>query len=105
MRFVKKVAYQIFTYINYEQFNLMLPLQFIPYHITITSYYIFKPLRHRLAFLISKMLQNQILTLHIELFYSVIISVRIFLQALLWWLSTIFNRREIRGESTVEKVL
>ena len=42
--------------INYEQLNLMLPLQLISYHITITSYYIFKPLRHRPALLINKML-------------------------------------------------
>ena len=101
----KKVAHQNFTRINHEQFNLMLLLQLILYHITISSYYIFKPFRHGPVFLINKMLQNQIPTLHNELLYSVIIPVQIFLQMLLWWLPTVFNRREIRGGSTVEKVL
>ena len=103
MRIAQKVTHQNSTRINHEQFNLMLPLQLIPYHITITSYYIFKPFRHRPAFLINKMLRNQIPTLHNELLCSAIIPVRIFLQVLLWWLPTVFNRREIRGGRQLKK--
>ena len=67
-RVAQKVADQNFTCTKHQQFNLMLPLQLIPYHITINRYYISQPFRHRPAFLINKMLRNQTPTLHNDSF-------------------------------------
>ncbi len=68
---------------------LLFPL--IPNYIIIVSYYIFDSIKHRPAFTIDKMQQNQTLTLDYQLLENTIILIHIFLEMLFWWLSTIFN--------------